>query len=186
MSPKCFVVVHNRNSLHVFIILLYFLYVYFNHSIAIRSESFASNLIVSGFKNKYEYFLLISPLFLPSQKSYSVSQEQPWYYFAVTKQPDIVNTAILNYSPVQHSIDYYTIKNSIAFTRLDNSSVTEMMSSNSVIQCSSAPLQSGALELSGKFQVVCLLQCCQFHWLLCFSLDFFLYSNSATQLTVGQ
>ena len=71
------------------------------------------------------------------------------YYFAVAKQPDIVNTAILDYSPLQRSIEYYTILNSVAATSLDAENATQMLSSNVAIQCTSSQAPD-VLQVSSK------------------------------------
>ncbi len=76
------------------------------------------------------------------------------YYFAVSRRPDIVNTAILNYSPVQSPIEYYTIKNSIASTPLNENS-TQIISSDTPIQCRMSQEAVGVLELAGKQFILC-------------------------------
>ncbi len=88
--------------------------------------------------------------YTPLQTDFIVASEVPRYFFAVARQPDIVNTARLNGIPVTHSVQYFTLNNSVDTLNLTGRDAINEITSGSALNINCMTQDSTAIRLLGK------------------------------------
>ena len=80
-----------------------------------------------------------------------MAAEEPEYYFAVARQPDLVNTALLDGNDVFRLIRYFSMSNSVATTSIVGRNIAEEILSPASLGVVCSAQIPGAISLSGTY-----------------------------------